>query len=167
VAAEQDHLLMFDPGFTDATTACYHEAGHAWMAHLLGGRVVTCTIEDDDGTCTGKTTVLWRGSGGRELARHVALAALAGPVAEARWRGDMGLLESLTAWEADWREATRAIAAFTEPHARARTLRILIDEVASALEDAVGWERICRIADALEAHGTLDRDLFNEAIGDE
>ena len=60
---------MFDPEATDEATACYHEAGHAWMAHLLGGHVTLCTIEDEDGSCMGKTTITWRGIGGRELAR--------------------------------------------------------------------------------------------------
>ncbi len=158
---------MFDPETTDEATACYHEAGHAWMAHLLGGHVTLCTIEDEDGSCMGKTTITWRGIGGRELARKIALAALAGPVAEARWRGDMDLLESLAAWEADWREATRAIAAFAAPHERSTALRALIDEAASAFDDEDCWERLCRVADALEAHGTLDRDLFGDAIGEE
>jgi hypothetical protein len=137
------------------------------MAHLLGGHVTLCTIEDEDGSCMGKTTITWRGISGRELARKIALAALAGPVAEARWRGDMDLLESLAAWEADWREATRAIAAFAAPHERSSALRALIDEAASAFDDEDGWERLCRVADALEAHGTLDRDLFGDAIGEE
>jgi hypothetical protein len=158
---------MFDPDATDEATACYHEAGHAWMAHLLGGHVTLCTIEDEDGSCMGKTTITWRGIGGRELARKIALAALAGPVAEARWRGDMDLLESLAAWEADWREATRAIAAFAAPHERSSAMRALIDEAASAFDDEDCWEQLCRVADALEAHGTLDRDLFGDAIGEE
>ena len=71
------------------------------------------------------------------------------------------------AWEADWREATRAIATFAAPHERSTALRALIDEAASAFDDEDCWERLCRVADALEAHGTLDRDLFGDAIGEE
>ena len=35
---------MFDPDDLDDETAAYHEAGHALVAHLLGGEVVQCTI---------------------------------------------------------------------------------------------------------------------------
>lgn len=51
----------------------YHEAGHAVMAHLLGGKVRQVTIEpdNDDGPVRyGDTQVLWRrkGIGEKEFA---------------------------------------------------------------------------------------------------
>ena len=157
---------MFDDDL-DPATAAYHEAGHAVMAHWLGGRVLACSIEDEDERVHGTTTVDWRRLATGERQRAVALAALAGPVAEARWRGDMELLESLAAWEADWRLATAALAQIAGPAERRPLIEKLTREAAAAFEDPERWELLCRVADALEAHGALDADLFADAIGDD
>ncbi len=154
---------MFDPDQTDSEGACYHEAGHALIARLLGGVVVECTIEDDDDGLAGRTTVQWRNAGGPDHARALALTALAGPVAEARFLGDMDLLDSLAAWEHDWRHATAAIAQWAPPTHRATQIRQLVAELAARFADPDVWERLCRIADALSAHGTLDAGLIEEA----
>lgn len=150
----------------DPETAAYHEAGHAVMAHWLGGRVLSCSIEDEDERVHGTTTVDWRRvpTGARQQA--VALAALAGPVAEARWRGDMELLESLAAWEADWRLATSALAQIVAPAERGPMLRRLARQAADKFDDPEAWELLCRVADALSAHGTLDADGLADAIRD-
>ena len=52
---------MFDPSALDTITACYHEAGHAMIAHWIGGTVLMCTIETEDDTLGGRTSVEWRG----------------------------------------------------------------------------------------------------------
>lgn len=150
----------------DAETAAYHEAGHAVMARWLGGRVLSCSVEDEDDRVHGTTTVDWRRLPAGERQRAVALAALAGPVAEARWRGDMELLESLAAWESDWRLAMSALAQVVAPAERAPLLRQFAREAAAKFEDPEAWELLCRVADALLAHGTLDEGLFADAIDD-
>ena len=103
---------MFDPDDLDSVTAAYHEAGHAFIAHRLGGHVVAVTIEDEYGALMGRTTVQWRGLDARGRRRCSALVALAGPVAEARWRGDVELLAVLSAWRADWQEVQAALRIF-------------------------------------------------------
>jgi hypothetical protein len=156
---------MFEPDSLDAATASYHEAGHALMAHLLGGRVVACTIEDEDGELAGRTTVHWRGVDAGERRRRSALVALAGPVAEARWRGDVEP-ESFAAWRADWQEVQHALAAERGGQAPAAVLRRWLAEVRATLAEPATWEQLCRIADALEAHGTLDEDLLADALAE-
>lgn len=155
---------MFDPDDLDDETASYHEAGHALVAHLLGGEVVQCTIEDEDGDLHGSTTVRWRVADPIERARRIGLSALGGPLAEARFRGDMDVLESLTAWEDDWLQAQQALtAAGAAPAQQKQLLGRWVREVAGWFTDEDTWERLCRVADALAAHGTLDDELFVDA----
>lgn len=155
---------MFDPDDLDDETAAYHEAGHALVAHLLGGEVVQCTIEDEDGDLHGSTTVRWRLADPVERARRIGLSALGGPIAEARFRGDVDVLESLAAWEDDWRQAQQALAAAgAGPAQQKQLLGRWVREVGALFADEDTWERLCRVADALAAHGTLDEDLFVDA----
>lgn len=157
---------MFDPSELDTTTSCYHEAGHAMIAHWIGGTVLECTIEAEEDELGGRTSVQWRGLSVAERQRCSALVALGGPIAEARHRGDLELLEALAAWEADWREIKRALASLPSSSNREQTLRRWIGEVIRQFEDQEQWERLCRVADALAAHETLDRDMFLDAISD-
>ena len=70
----------------------YHEAGHALVAVLLGGRVKLVTIEpdnDDGPSRSGETVVHWRrGVSAREMAVKGVQVYLAGPVAEMIYSGD-------------------------------------------------------------------------------
>lgn len=157
---------MFDPDDLDPVTASYHEAGHALVAHLLGGRVVEVTLEDDSGDLHGKTTVTWRTVAAAEQARRSGLTALGGPLAETRHRGEVDPPEAFSAWAADWRDVQRALAVCSRPDAARMLLQRWVAEVAAWYADADVWERLCRVADALEAHGTLDADLFAAAIAD-
>ncbi|MFM1871697.1 MAG: ATP-dependent zinc metalloprotease FtsH [Planctomycetota bacterium] len=155
---------MHDPDRLDADTAAYHEAGHAVVAHLLGGEVAECTIESDDDGMAGGATVRWYGVAPKERTRRSALVALAGPLAEARWRGEPAPDDD-EAWAADRREVDAALAALVPPAERAAVLQRWLAEVARAFEDGETWECLCRVADGLAAHGTLDRDLFLGAMG--
>lgn len=156
---------MFDPDL-DPAIACYHEAGHAYLAHRLGGRVVAVTIEAEDDGVMGRTTVHWRVRDEAERRRCVALAALAGPVAEARFRGELSSLRELTAWRADFREVQQALRAEGPPATHAALLQRWLLRVRQELDDPDGWERLCRIADQLEAHGTLDEDLLGDVLAE-
>lgn len=157
---------MHDPDRLDADTAAYHEAGHAVVAHRLGGEVVACTIEGDDAEFAGGVTVRWYDVSAAERTRRSALVALAGPLAEARWRGEPAPDDD-QAWAADRRQVDAALAALPTTRDRAAALQRWLAEVATAFGDPVVWECVCRVADGLAAHGTLDRDLFLAAIGEE
>jgi hypothetical protein len=156
---------MFDPNDLDTVTGAYHEAGHVLMAHLLGGEVVHVTLESEDEEVMGHTTVRWHTTSEAQRRRCSALTALAGPVAETRWRGQPDLLDGLTAWRADWREVEVALAAEALHKDPRQQLDQWLREVVSQLQDPVAWEHLCRIADALEAHGTLDDVLLDDVLG--
>lgn len=155
---------MFDPDDLDPVTAAYHEAGHAFLAHRLGGRVVAVTIEDEDGALMGRTTVHWGDLDAPERRRCSALVALAGPVAEARWRGDVERLAALSAWRTDWQEVQAALLAHARGGDPAALLQRWLVQVRRHLDDPHGWEQLCRLADALAAHGTLDEGLLAEVF---
>ena len=152
---------MFDPTDLDAVTAAYHEAGHVVMAHLLGGRVVLASVEHDleqEGQA-GRTVVRWHAIGDRERVRRSAMVALAGPVAESHWRGGTPWVDALHAWQADWREVQAALRCELDADG---TLRRWLREVAAEITDEAAWAHLCCVADALEAHGTLDETLLAE-----
>lgn len=154
---------MFDSDL-DLGTAAYHEAGHACLAHLLGGEVVLVTIECEEDEQLGRTTVEWPPTDKAEQRRRSALVALAGPMAEARWTGGSDTLEVLSAWRADWLEVENVLATLPEAVDRQAQMLEWLRELRAYLSDPAVWELLCRIADALEAHGTLDDALFDDAV---
>lgn len=151
------------PGPSPARAA-YHEAGHVLLAHLLGGEVTLVTLESEEHEQEGHTEVRWRGLAERERQRRSALVALAGPVAEQIWRGEDLDDDSAAAFAADHAEIEAVLQGLAAPHERERTLRRWLQEVVAALRDPRTWEQLCRVADALEAHETLDADLLDELL---
>jgi|GEM_PF-1558109 len=158
----------------DDALAAYHEAGHVVVAHLAGGRVVESTIESEHDGHRGHTVVAWTGvawsgaagtgASAREAATASALAALGGPIAETLWLGDEPDAEALSAWRADWDEVEAALDAHVPVDEREGTRSAWIARVVAALRDAVIWERVCRVADHLEAHGGLEADDLDELL---
>lgn len=143
--------------------ACWHEAGHAYIAHLLGGRVQEVSIESELDDHEGHTAIAW--DAGPGLARCSALVALAGPVAELLYREAEPAPAELRAWRGDWAEAEARCAELeADPSARPGLLHTLIGELVATLEDPGHWERMARVADGLHAHGTLDESLFGDAL---
>jgi len=158
--------------FPDAT--CWHEAAHAAVAHALGGRVLELSTECDDhpeegDLQDGATRVLWPAAAAGDAARRDALTALAGPVGEARFRGE-DLIEDLThlaaAWARDWAVASRHIQRLAAtPDAQRAVCQQLVAHLHDWMDDPRTWERIACLADALHAHGTLDEALVAETLG--
>ena len=85
----------------DETTA-WHEAGHAVIATLLGGRVEAVSVESEDLRSAGDTRVRWDKSDIRQQALDDIQVALAGPVAEMVFVGDYDYLRIRAEHEADW-----------------------------------------------------------------
>lgn len=148
----------------DETTSAYHEAGHVLIAHLLGGEVLETTLETEREGHRGHTAVAWRGLATDDLARASAFVALAGPIAETLWKGEEPLEETFGAWASDWSEVEAALDAVTEPQERERIRSQWIASVVAHLRDPESWEHLCRVADHLEAHGTLDRQLLEDVL---
>ena len=145
----------------------WHEAGHAVVARLLGGRVVWISLEDDSDEHDGRAAIEWRPRNERELASLSGRAALGGPLAELLHRGDDSLQdpEVLAAWVDDEREVERC-AKIVEPDGERRValIRRWLEEVRAIVEQPDVEERIARVADALDAHGTLDETLFEDCL---
>lgn len=148
----------------DDTLNAYHEAGHALVAHLLGGEVQETSLESEHEGHAGQTRVLWSGFEERDRIRRSAMSALAGPVAEVLWRGESVLEEDLSAWRADWDEVDAGLEALAPIEEREVLRQRWLDELKELLEDPQTWENLCRIADALEAHETLDQILLQEYL---
>ncbi|MCR9246091.1 MAG: hypothetical protein NXI31_13750 [bacterium] len=149
---------------SDERTA-YHEAGHVFLADLLGGEVLESTLESEDAEQEGRTAIAWRGLTAREQTYRSALTALAGPIAETIWLGQDALSTDPSSWRGDWQEVTVALDELAPGEARTPTLHEWITIAARELEDPRSWECVCRIADALAAHETLDRDLLDGVLG--
>ena len=144
--------------------AAYHEAGHVLQAHIAGGEVLESTLESEHDDHVGHTAVRWSGLDAEERAHRSGLVALAGPVAETLWRGGDVFDQDISPWRGDWDEANAALAIVAPDVERDAVRQQWITEIVRELRDPAAWEILCRIADALQAHGTLDRSLLEEIL---
>ena len=147
----------------------YHEAGHAYMATLLGGRVTLVSIEpdDDDGPRrTGETQVRWsRKLNEREVAQRALQVALAGPVAEMLYTGDPFHPAGIAEWQQDWRMAEDYVSRLpVRPSERAAWLEQLTVELYRLLDTEPHWSAIAALADHLLAHDSLELDDVREIV---
>ena len=150
------------------TPEAWHEAGHALAAHLCGGTVREVTLESELDDYGGHVAVEWRPAGREESARRSLTVALAGPIAELVFVGDDALddPDAASAWRADWAEAESQLAQLSDDaEERTAPRRRAVSELRRSFESADGYERLARIADALDAHETLDETLFFDALG--
>jgi ATP-dependent Zn protease len=148
----------------------YHEAGHALMAVLLGGKVKQVTIEpdDDDGPARqGDTQVVWRRNGvsEKEFARCAVQVSLAGPVAEMIYSGDPYHPGLVAEWAADWRDAWEAAAVLhAEERQRLDYLEQVLIQLYHRLKADDLWAALASLADNLLAHETLEREQVEEIL---
>ena len=148
----------------------YHEAGHALMAFLLGGRVSQVTIDpdnDDGPQRLGDTQVVWRprGISDKEFAQITVKVSLAGPVAEMIYSGDPYHPGAVPEWAADWRDAWQA-AVLLHPQERQRMeyLEQVSIQLYHRMKSGEVWEALAALADNLLAHETLDADQVEEIV---
>ncbi len=150
----------------------YHEAGHALVALLLGGKVKQVTIEpdhDDGPERQGDTQVLWlrAGMSDKEFAKKAVQVSLAGPVAEMIYSGEPYHPGLVAEWAADWREAWEAAVPL---HADERTRLKYLEDISIQLyhrlkEDDL-WAALAALADHLLAHETLESEQVVEVVGE-
>lgn len=150
----------------------YHEAGHAFMALLLGAKVRSVTIEpdNDDGPRRfGDTQIVRRMSrmSERQYRERAIQVSLAGPVAEMLYSGDPFHPGLVAEWAADWQTAW----AFAEqlvdnPQRRLEYLEQTAIELRRMMDLEPNWSAIADLADHLLAHETLEGDEVREIIGE-
>lgn len=149
----------------------YHEAGHALVALLLGGKVKQVTIEpdNDDGPARqGDTQILWRRSGisDEEFAKIAVQVCLAGPVAEMIYSGDPYHPGLVAEWAADWREAWEAaIPLYANERKRLKYLEDVSIQLYHRLKDESLWAALASLADNLLAHETLESEEVEDIVG--
>jgi hypothetical protein len=146
----------------------WHEAGHAVIAHLLGGRIVSISLEPEEDGFGGRSAIQWGTSDGASVASLSGRVALAGPIAEVERFGghDLDDVHVLAAWEADWREIERCAAVLErQAEGQRRLVEGWAREVRTMLLDPGVEELVARVADALDAHGELDETLFEDCLG--
>lgn len=148
----------------------YHEAGHAYMAILVGARVRSVTIEPerDDGPARhADTKIEWPLDRftDREFHEKSVLVALAGPVAEMLHRGEPYHPGFVAEWSADWRLAWEASSRII-PAERMR-LKYLERTTAGLyhhLNRDDHWAALAAIVDELLAHETLDGEQVEDIV---
>lgn len=148
----------------------YHEAGHAFMAAFLGGQVESLTIEpdrDDGPERFGDAQIVWRRGDMtvKEYQNKQVLVTLAGPVAEAIYRGEPLHPGFVPEWADDWRRAWDA-AELIMPDERLRL--VFLEKTARQLHQTLSrdkhWAAIAALADELLAHETLDAEQIQEVL---
>lgn len=148
----------------------YHEAGHALVAHLLGGKVKQVTIDpDSDGPERyGDTQIRWkRGLGDKDFAQKTVRVSLAGPVAEMIYSGEPYHPGVVPEWAADWRDAWEAAQIlFPNERQQLEYLENTSIELYRQMQQDDFWSAVAGIADHLLAHDTLEADEFKELVGE-
>jgi len=148
----------------------YHEAGHALIAHYLGGRVQRVSIEtewDEDLRHEGDTEVLWPAGRmtGSEFREAGVLVALAGPVAEMLYSGEPYHPALVAEWANDWDEATRLASEFIPTdELRMKYLETQTRRLWKLLDDEPLWSALAALSDELLAHETLDGEQVTETL---
>jgi len=155
-----------------AELIAYHEAGHALMALLLGGKVKHVTIEpdnDDGPDRQGDTQVLWLRSGisDKDFAKNAVQVSLAGPVAEMIYSGDPYHPGLVAEWAADWREAWEAaVPLHADERRRLKYLEDVSIQLYHRLKEDDLWAALASLADNLLAHETLEGEQVEEIVGE-
>lgn len=148
----------------------YHEAGHALVAYLLGGRVRHVTIEpdhDDGPRRDGDTQVVWRrpSLSDKEFSRKSVHVHLAGPVAEMIYSGEPYHPAFVAAWSADWDGAYAAAALLhANPQRRLKYLNHVSELLHQQLQADELWMAVAALADSLLAHETLEQEQVEEVL---
>ncbi len=141
---------------SEPDSVCWHEAGHAVMAALLGVLVVSASVKRDGG---------WAGAvahyGHREPIETRLRISLAGPVAENLAAGRSGELpECLTSASEDDFQASKLIRQhryLSLTNAEARRDPLYADALADTISRLrANWQKVRAVAQALNARQTLD-----------
>lgn len=148
----------------------YHEAGHAFMALRLGGRVSHITIQpdwDDGPDRYGDVEIYWRSSefAPQEFAEREVLVALAGPAAEMIYREEPLHPGFIAEWAEDWRQAWEAAAELMpNEQRRVKFLEQAAGSLFTTFSNDRCWSAIAAIVDALLAHERLESEEVAEIV---
>ena len=147
----------------------YHEAGHAFMAYYVGGRVREVTIEpeNDDESFRRYGDIRVELSNEQNTQRDIVekciLVALAGPVAESIYRGEPLHPAFVSEWRSDWQTAWRlAEPLIADEQKRLQFLERLIPDLRAVIDAEYSWAAVSAIADHLLAYDLMEGDEVEE-----
>ncbi|MCA9135775.1 MAG: hypothetical protein KDB00_03425 [Planctomycetales bacterium] len=155
----------------DETLTAYHEAGHAVIGYVLGGRIESVGLyaEADDwlperfGDCLvnwGRVDVHANWQIQREL-----LTILAGPVAEMICRQERLHPATYPAWQHDWKSAwQRCERLIADPRRRTEFLEMMIVWLHRRMSDDQCWAAVAAVSDQLLAHENLEGEQLAETL---
>ena len=148
----------------DETTA-WHEAGHAVIATLLGGKVETVSVEFEDLQSAGDTRVRWTETDSRQQALDDIQVALAGPVAEMVFVGDYDYLRIRAEHAADWDVVSASLSRLRmSPTAAEKLLNRIAAELYQWIRTDNVWAAIGDVADRVLVDGTIDGPTVQELV---
>lgn len=155
----------------ELSTVAYHEAGHAVVAVLLGGEVVSVTLEPDNDDLPareGDVSIRWhhRGVSSKDLLRREITVCLAGPAAEMLYEGERPHPATVRQWRADWEIAWQLAAQIVpDVERRMQLLELLLASLCQMLDRDDCWQAVAEVADQLEAFETLEGEQVVEIVG--
>ena len=150
----------------------YHEAGHAFMAIVLGAKVRSVTIDpdnDDGPERFGDTQIVWKRSrfSEREFQERAIQVSLAGPVAEMLYSGEPYHPGLVPEWASDWQAAWEmAEALFPAPRKRLEHLEAVVGQLYRLMDSEPNWSAVAALADSLLAHETLESEDVRQIVSD-
>ena len=151
----------------DEVTA-YHEAGHAVMSVLMGGRVLRVTIEppDDDGVARyGETMTQWPPMATADVWQAEICVSLAGPVAEMLYTSDSVAISEMPEWAMDWQNALATAKAWKRNSVAAqKLLKQSQDRIEHLFGQDHAWAAVSAVADELLAHQTLEAEQVDQVV---
>jgi len=153
----------------DVELTAYHEAGHAVVAAIHGGRVVGISlIPESEGILkAGELEIHWPRNRmtDAQIAACSTKVALGGPVAEMLYQGDRLHPGLVAHWRGDWETAwTAAGRQWPDERRRLAMLEHLTAELHRILGQPDLWQTIAALADELQAHEVLEGDEVHEVI---
>lgn len=151
----------------DFETLAYHESGHAVMAVMLGGHVVTVSVESESDDVQGDVAVLWRRSSSDAAgdAINQIKVALAGPIAEMIYVGDYDYLRIRQEHATDWRIAAENLKTLNlETQEEAKLLQSTVASVYRTIGRDNVWSAIGDVADRLAVDETVDGDVVVDTV---
>ncbi len=151
----------------DQVTA-WHEAGHAVMAILCGGRIEHVSLEppwDEGPRRYGETITRWQGLSSAELSLAEIKVSLAGPIAETLYIGEERNLSEVPEWAGDWQRVVEiAVQQFGDLVTARKNIRVLVASVRESFEDNRVWSAVSAVAEDLLAHETIEHEQVSQSV---
>lgn len=148
-------------------TAAYHEAGHAVIASILGGKVVSVSIESESPEVDGDAVVAWKrgGRNDREIALDDIRVAIAGPIAEMVYAGEYDYLRIREEHSVDWQIALSSLRRLgLNTDREAALLQKTVAELYQTIRQDNIWSSIGDVADLLAVHETIEGDVVRKTV---